>query len=227
MRLGGLTGSPGTGKTTALQFFRDAGVTIVDLRTLFATFVRDKQQFSEDLSKRFPGAVSKHPDSLDSQLLMESVYSSPAEKRAFDEIVGSTFLRHFLWQLLRTWAQRPRIIVLDLPLLFESPIPTWVFNDIVTVCCSPENQLSRLTQSMKVSEDAAAKRIKAQVPMPFKCALSTAVMDNDRDAESLGLQIEELVGRWRVEKVPFYKYPDPAYIVALLAVLGFLLYIVL
>jgi hypothetical protein len=74
-------------------------------------------------------------------------------------------------------------------------------------------------------DEAAARRVRAEISMPFKAAISTAVLDNDREIDHLESQVKQLVGEWRVKRVPLYKYPDAVHVLVVAVAIAGLFYL--
>ena len=168
------------------------------------------------------------PDgSLDMKILIDYVNADPNAKQLFDDVTRPYLAKSAIGQILSRYFFGAKVIVIDSAVFFEDIIPGWIFNDIITVNCSPENQFRRLMGEMGCSEEVARNRMKAQIPLPFKCAMSTIVLDNNGKVEELDEQILDVIERWKKEKTPFYKWPDPVLLIVSLPLLLVLLYILI
>ncbi|KAL5106618.1 Dephospho-CoA kinase domain-containing protein [Taenia crassiceps] len=114
--------------------------------------------------------------------LGEVVFSDPGKRKVLNRIVHPVVFRRIGVQILRNFLSGQAIVVLDIPLLFETRTMLWFLSDIIVVSCSPEVQLSRLLKrNPDLSRDAALSRIAAQMPLSDKVARATIVVDNEAD----------------------------------------------
>jgi dephospho-CoA kinase len=209
MRLVALTGGAGTGKSTALDLFRKHSITVIDSVAILRSVIRATSSCQAQLATRFPMALSKAGSPVDVKLLAEAIYSDANEKRAFAEIVGDAITKYTLAHILLAWIRRPKIVILDSPLFFESSIPPILFHDVITVFAREDTQFHRLTAVIGATADVAEKRIKGQIPLPYKCEMSGIVIDNEGTVDALEAQIDTIIEKWATQKIKFYKYPDP------------------
>lgn len=85
-----------------------------------------------------------------------------------------------------------KVIVLDVPLLFESKIDRWT-KPIIVVWVDPETQLRRLMERDGTSEEAAQNRINAQMPLDWKRSKADIVIDNVGSREDLNVNFRKVL----------------------------------
>ena len=113
----GLTGSIGMGKTTAAGMFRRLGVTVYDSDSAVHRLLGKGGAAVAEIGAAFPGVVAD--GAVDRAKLRERVFGDRAALRRLEAIVHPR-VRRVQWAFLRRAAARgARIVVLDIPLLFE------------------------------------------------------------------------------------------------------------
>ena len=113
----GLTGSIGMGKTTAAGMFRRLGVTVYDSDSAVHGLLGKGGGAVAAVGKAFPGAV--RDGAVDRARLRERVFGDSAALRRLEAIVHPRVRRVQRAFLRRAAARGDRIVVLDIPLLFE------------------------------------------------------------------------------------------------------------
>lgn len=85
-----------------------------------------------------------------------------------------------------------KVIVLDIPLLFEAKMDRWTKPTIV-VWVDPETQLRRLIARDGQSEDDAQNRINAQMALDLKRDKADIVIDNTGSLDDLNERFQEVL----------------------------------
>lgn len=85
-----------------------------------------------------------------------------------------------------------KVIVLDIPLLFEAKMDKWT-NPIIVVWVDPETQLRRLMARDRTSEEEAQNRINAQMSLDLKMTKADLVIDNTGSLEDLNEQFKKVI----------------------------------
>ena len=86
-----------------------------------------------------------------------------------------------------------RVIVLDIPLLFEAKMDKWT-KPIIVVWVDHETQLQRLIARDRTSPEEAKNRIQAQMPLDLKKTKADIVIDNTGSPEELKEQFQKVLG---------------------------------
>ena len=86
-------------------------------------------------------------------------------------------------------------IIMDIPLLFESKLQSFV-EKIIVVSVTPEVQAQRLIARNQLTEIEASKRISSQLPMEIKEAGADAVINNNGTVEETEKQLQEIIIKW-------------------------------
>jgi dephospho-CoA kinase len=118
MRVIGLTGSIGMGKTTAAQLLKKLGLPVYDADAMIHRLLGPNGAAIPAISTRFPQAV--HNGRVDRAALGAEVFANPSALRDLERILhplARSHQRRFLAQ--HALAGRRRV-VLDIPLLFET-----------------------------------------------------------------------------------------------------------
>ncbi|MBO1911357.1 dephospho-CoA kinase, partial [Microvirga sp. 3-52] len=86
-------------------------------------------------------------------------------------------------------------VILDIPLLFESKLQSFV-EKIIVVSVTPEIQKQRLIARNDLTEREATDRITSQLPMSEKESGADAIIDNNGTVEETKRQVETLLEDW-------------------------------
>jgi dephospho-CoA kinase len=131
---------------------------------------------------------------LDRAALRTIVFDSPAELEALNAIVHPKVEERRQTLLLEARTQGDRIVVCDIPLLFEKGMER-AFDFVVLVDASETIRRGRLMTQRALSIDAANGMIAAQMPSAKKRARANYIIDNDGTLADLDAQILELWSR--------------------------------
>lgn len=100
------------------------------------------------------------------------------------------------WEILKQWAKGPKVIVVDIPLLFEVKMDKWT-KPIVVVWVSQETQLKRLMERDGLSEEDARNRVMAQMSLDLKRSKADVVIDNNGCLDDLRQQFDNVLAEIR------------------------------
>ena len=91
------------------------------------------------------------------------------------------------------------IIVMDIPLLFESKF-TELVDKTLLVFVDEDIQLQRLMERNHYSKQEALARIHSQMPLAEKKRLADVVIDNNGSLEQTELQLKNVLSEWGFQK---------------------------
>ena len=109
-----------------------------------------------------------------------------------------------------------RIVVLDVPLLFEGGQLLRYLRRVVVVYCDEASELTRLMSRNNMSEADAKSRISAQMPIEDKRRRADIVVDNSGDLEATRAQVHAVFSQLR----QLWTLPSPAVILAATAAMA-------
>jgi dephospho-CoA kinase len=189
MRIIGLTGGIGSGKSTVSAMLRELGATVVDADEGARVVVQPGQPALAEIRDRFGEEVFATDGSLDRDRLADVVFN---DERAREDLNAITHPRVRAWMAEQMQAAAEAgapAVVLDIPLLFESGL-TAGLDDIVVVWSPVEAQFKRAVGRGLRGEDVRA-RIRAQMPIDHKRDQATFVIDNSGTEAETRRQVEE------------------------------------
>ena len=179
-----LTGNIGAGKTTVTELFRRWGATVIDADQLVREAQAPGQPVLKDIAARFGSELILSDGSLDRAALRAAVLASPAALADLNRIVHPEVRRRRLELLSEARARGDRIVVSDIPLLFEADDPG-AFDAVVLVDAPEMVRRARLLASRGLSPVEADRMMAAQLSSAPKRGRSDYVIDNDGDLSAL------------------------------------------
>jgi dephospho-CoA kinase len=177
MLLVGLTGNIASGKTTVAQLFSERGATIIDADVLARRAVERGTPAYDAIVKRWGTSVLAPDGLLDRGALRRVVFANPKELDALNNIVHPEVERLRQTRIDEARARGDRIVVCDIPLLFEKKMADR-FDRIVLVDAPRPLRLERLVGDRDLRETEAMDMIAAQMPAELKRARADYVIDN-------------------------------------------------
>jgi dephospho-CoA kinase len=161
----GLTGSIGMGKTTAANAFRHYGVAVYDADAAVHSLLGPGGKAVGQVGDAFPGVVKN--DQIDRKLLGPKVFEDKGALGQLEAILHP-LVRAIQYEFLRQAAKRrEKLVVLDVPLLFE--VGTDKLCDAVAVVTAPAYlQRLRVLSRPGMTEKQFAQVLKSQMPDAIK-----------------------------------------------------------
>jgi dephospho-CoA kinase len=188
-----LTGNIAAGKSTVAALFEAWGATLIDADRLVREAQAPGSPILAAIVERFGDGVLD-AGGLDRAALRRRVLADPAALADLNRLVHPEVLRRrrALEQAAR--ARGDRIVVSDIPLLFEASNPG-EFDVVVLVDAPAELRRARLLRDRGLDPDEADRLLAAQAPSGPKRARSTFVIDNDGDRTALEARSREVWNR--------------------------------
>lgn len=191
MKIIGICGSSGSGKTTVCSILSSFGAEVLDCDVIYHELVSRKSACLDEIAKEFGKHLIQN-DKLDRALLSKIVFSDPKKLKRLNEISH----RHVLLELKRKLSDLEKtgckVSVIDAPLLFESGLDSWC--DLVCAVISSEKlQVSRLCNRDKISTNEAKLRLKNQLSADQLRKKADFIIQNNGEPEFLRDQCKLLL----------------------------------
>ncbi len=190
MRLVGLTGGIGSGKSSVSRLLQQHGARIIDADRITHQLERRGQAVWREIWDVFGWAVLSADGALDRKRLGHVVFNDSAERSRLNGIVHPAVQAEIRSQIQQARDQDCAVAVLDVPLLIEGGLYR-IVDEIWVVYTEPEQQVERIRNRDGVSPETAWQRIRAQMPLKDKLPYAHRVIDNRGPASAL----EEVVQR--------------------------------
>jgi dephospho-CoA kinase len=184
----GLTGSIGMGKSTAAGFFAEAGVPVHDADAVVHRLYAGEAVPA--IEAAFPGTTSDAK--VDRGRLAERVLADPAALKRLEAIVHPLVRRDEEQFLAQAEAADAEIVVLNIPLLFETGGDRRC-DAVVVVSAPAEMQRERVMSRPGMTEEKFASLLGKQVPDAEKRRRADFVVDSSKDFDSTRAQIRAIL----------------------------------
>jgi dephospho-CoA kinase len=190
VKLVGLTGGVGSGKSTVAAILGELGAAVVDAdEASHAVYEPGTPGF--DAVVRDFGEGYVRDGRIDRKALGELVFKDPDARRRLNATVHPLVREWMAQRTAEALQHGADVIVQDVPLLFENKLEA-LFPTIVLVWVPPEVQVERLVTGRGFTRERAREVIAAQMPINEKRTRSTHVIDNSGTIESTRAQVFEL-----------------------------------
>ena len=187
MKLFGLTGGIGMGKSAAADILRARGVAMVDTDDLSRALTAPGQPTLAEIQKHFGAQILAADGGLNRAELARLVFADEAARKKLEAILHPPIRERWLAQVAAWRAEQKPIAVVVIPLLFETGAETQ-FDRVVCVACSPATQSVRLTARGWTPAQIAARNA-AQWPVQKKMDAAHHVVWSEGALASLAAQL--------------------------------------
>jgi dephospho-CoA kinase len=190
----GLTGSIGMGKSTTAAMFREAGVPVYDADAAVRDLYEAGGAAVGPVGEAFPGVVKD--GAIDREALRQRVLGDPEALKRLNAIVHPLVGRDRADFFRQVEAEGHELVVLDIPLLFETGGHANV--DAVVVVSAPEPmQRERVLARPGMSPERLDAILAQQLADAEKRARAHFVVDTGRGLEPARRQVAEIIAAMR------------------------------
>lgn len=212
MRLIGLTGGIGSGKSSVSSRLAARGAALIDADAIVRELQEPGEPVFEAMVERWGTKIVAENGELDRATVAGIVFGDKDELKAIERIVHPE-VRKAMDARIKELASTDRVVVLDIPLLAEGRAKdgshdTRGTSAIIVVDCPVEIAVARLIEHRGFTEEDANARVAAQATRDDRRALADFIVDNSGDEGALDAEVERC-WQW-LESLAQTPWPPPS-----------------
>jgi dephospho-CoA kinase len=193
MKLIGITGGIGMGKSTAARWLEARGLPVVDTDELARRVVEPGQPALTEVRAAFGPEYLDGAGTLRRAELARLVFTDAAARRSLEAILHPRIRALWTAEAANWRAQDKPLACVVIPLLFETDAAP-EFDVTVCIACSSATQYERL-RARGWSSEEIRQRTEAQWPAAWKCSLANYVVWSEGVIENTGGQLSRILDR--------------------------------
>ncbi|KAL3132000.1 hypothetical protein ABBQ32_008622 [Trebouxia sp. C0010 RCD-2024] len=192
----GLTGGIATGKSTVTALLRGHRLKVLDCDEIAHSVIRQGRWGYRRVIRTFGTQILLADGAIDREKLGELVFKDNNARKQLNKATHLPVAVELARQLVKEWLNFSSIVVVDMPLLFETHAYRLMWPRI-TVTCSHEAEVERLMQRDKCTASQAERKVAAQMPLHLKEEMSQFIVDNSGNRSHCEHQVSELAHQLR------------------------------
>ena len=178
----GLTGSSGSGKTEAAKYLESLGAARFDADAASRAVTAPGGAALPALRETFGDQVFNSDGTLNRRAMADIVFQSPPHRRALEGIIHPLVQRDMLEKMDRAAAEGVRVVILDVPLLFETGMDA-LCDETWALYVDREMQISRIVARDGITREQAEARIDSMMPTDERNARATHAVNTNQPVE--------------------------------------------
>ena len=191
MKIIGLTGGIGSGKSTVAQFLAELGAAVIDVDKVGHEALQPGTPVFQKIVAAFGQQISGANGEIDRARLGKMVFSNPQARKRLNGIIHPAMYDMVISRLDDYQKQGVKVVVLDAPLLLDAGWAPLV--DEVWVTIATENTiLERLKERSSLSIEEIRARIRSQLPSEERIKHADVAIDTACTRGELKAKVKEL-----------------------------------
>lgn len=197
MKVIGLTGSIGTGKSSVSNLLKKKGISIIDADEISRNLTKNKNIILE-IEILFKEKLKNIDGSLDRKKLANIVFNSKSKLEKLNNFLHPKIRLEIQQKIDFYKSSKKEIVFLDAPLLIESNLIEFV-DEILLIICDEKIQLDRIRKRDGISEKEVFDRIKNQMSQNEKQKFADFIIDNSFDFKNLEIEVDNFLKKLEFE----------------------------
>ncbi len=193
MRIIGLTGPTGSGKSTVAGVLKAKGFEAIDCDLVAREVVEKGSPLLDVLAEAFGDGILNPDGVLNRKALAKAAFSDTASTEKLNSIM-LPFIADRIKETLENYsADGVENVLLDAPTLFESGLDREC-DAVLAVLCPRDIRKKRIIVRDSLSEADAETRLKASKPDEFYLKRTSHIIYNSGDLKSFEAEISKAIG---------------------------------
>lgn len=191
MKIIGLTGSIAMGKSTVADFFRQAGISVFSADEAVQQLYKSEPALSH-IERIFPSVIEN--GEVNRLKLSEILIDDKKKLQTLEKIIHPLVQEKEKEFIDIARDQGKKLVILDIPLLFETNGENRVDN-VIVVSASPEIQKERVMIRQGMNEKKFAFINSQQIPDEKKQERADFIIDTGKDLKNTRQQVFDVIKR--------------------------------
>ncbi|MFO1519329.1 MAG: dephospho-CoA kinase [bacterium] len=191
MKVLGLTGGIGSGKSTVGRFFQEEGAFVINADLISHQIFDLYPQLQEELRRHFGNDIFQPEGKVDRRRLGTLVFSDAAKRKELENLVHPYIRKEISRQIDTARQSGAALALVDAALLVETGYYK-NFEGLIVIETREEQQKERIKKRDGLKMEEIENRMKAQAPLSEKLKVADWVIDNSKDLENTQRQVKKL-----------------------------------
>ena len=189
MKIIGITGNSGSGKSTIAQVIKEkCNGTIIDADKIAKRMATNNSKYLQEIIKAFGTEIIKN-NQLDRKKLADIVFNNQTQKEKLDKLTFKYVVDEIKNQI--STSKEQNYIILDVPLLFESKLNE-LCDYTIGVISEKQDKIDRVCKRDNISEEKAIQRINSQPDDNFYINRCDYIINNS-NYEQISEKVNEIL----------------------------------
>ncbi|TES88091.1 MAG: dephospho-CoA kinase [Dehalococcoidia bacterium] len=193
MKVIGLTGGIGSGKSTVSKFLAHLGAVVIDADKVGHEVFKPGTKAWQEVVDAFGQGIISADGTIDRRKLGEIVFSNPGARAKLNQVMHPLIYKQVKSQMEEYGRKGAAIIIVEAPLLLEVGWKSLV-DEVWVTSASEATVIKRLKEQKGLSEAQSLARIRAQLTDEERIRQADVVIDTDCALDELKERVEAL---WR------------------------------
>jgi len=189
MKIIGVTGPIGSGKSTLSSYFAKKGAKVIDADLLYREVVQKGRPALNEIVDFFGNEVLDKEGWLDRKKLGQIVFEDKAKLEVLNEITHKYIIEEILNEVKKARESNAKFLVIECPIPVKHGFIDLV-DEVYVVVADEKVRAERIMKRNNLSFDDAMKRIRSQLTNDEYISIADKVIRNEWDVESLIAQLE-------------------------------------
>jgi len=191
MKVIGLTGGIGSGKSTVSQFLAELGAVIIDADKVGHEVLNPGTEAWQEVVATFGRQILTPGGEIDRAKLGEMVFANPESRLRLNQIMHPRIYEILKSQIEHYRQQGADVVVLEIALLLEVDW-TQLVDEVWVTIASEDTVLRRLADRSALSKEQALARIRSQISNEERMKRADVVINSDGDLSEFKAKVRKL-----------------------------------
>tara|TARA_B100000315_G_scaffold258828_1_gene312344 strand:+ start:915 stop:1502 length:588 start_codon:yes stop_codon:yes gene_type:complete len=191
MKIIGLTGGIGSGKSTVAGFLAELGALIIDADKVGREVLKPGTKIWQQVVATFGGQILTPDGEINRKKLASLVFGSPGRLELLSRLMHPEIYKRIKAQLLEYRRQQDSVVILEAPLLVEAGW-TELVDEVWVITASETTVLERLKQQLGLSQKESLARIRSQLPARERAKHADVVLNTELGLDELRTKVKKL-----------------------------------
>ncbi len=184
MKIIGLTGGIGSGKSTVAQYLRDEGIPVIDADDTGHRLLEEDPSVQHAVLDAF-GAEVMGNGTLSRQKLADRIFADDAARKRLNALLHPAIIQSVKAQCMDLYQRGHKVIVVEAALMGEGVVKESWLSGLILVLAGEDQRVMRLARYRDMNETEARRRMKVQTSPERKRALADWIITNDGSMKAL------------------------------------------
>ena len=196
MKIVGITGTIGSGKSEVAKVFSEEGAVVIDADVVAKNLLNRDEAGYRAVTETFGEEILDGRGDIDKKKLAGIVFSDPEKVKVVNALIHPLVHQWIIRRIQETEARNhDAVVVIDAPLLIEAGFDKMVDHLIVVAPGDPEAAVARAAKRLGITSEEARRRFSYQIPLEEKVKKADTIIVNDGTLQALREKAKEVYKR--------------------------------